>query len=82
MSLVAWPLNENEAGDDLALIETSQLFLCQIGINLHKKNSEISIKTRSPPALLSLKDQATKHRTVKWSIITSTITVSLEKTYF
>ena len=25
--LVAWPLNENEAGGDLVLIETSQLFL-------------------------------------------------------
>ena len=27
--LVAWPLNENEAGDDLVLIETSLLFLCK-----------------------------------------------------
>ena len=26
--LVAWPLNEGEAGGDLALIETSLLFLC------------------------------------------------------
>ena len=26
--LVAWPLNESEAGDDLVLIETSLLFLC------------------------------------------------------
>ena len=26
--LVAWPLNENEAGVDLVLIETSLLFLC------------------------------------------------------
>ena len=25
---VAWPLNEGEAGGDLALIETFQLFLC------------------------------------------------------
>ena len=25
--LVAWPLNEKEAGDDLVLIETSLLFL-------------------------------------------------------
>ena len=24
--LVAWPMNENEAGDDLVLIETSLLF--------------------------------------------------------
>ena len=28
VSLVAWPLNESEAGGDLALIETSLLFLC------------------------------------------------------
>ena len=26
--LVAWPLNESEAGGDLILIETSLLFLC------------------------------------------------------
>ena len=26
--LVTWPLNESEAGVDLALIETSLLFLC------------------------------------------------------
>ena len=26
--LVAWPLNEGEAGGDLALIETFPLFLC------------------------------------------------------
>ena len=27
--LVAWPLNESEAGVDLVLIETSLLFLCR-----------------------------------------------------
>ena len=27
--LVAWPSNENEAGGDLVLIETSLLFLCK-----------------------------------------------------
>ena len=32
------------------------------------KSSEVSIKTRSPPASLSFKGQATKHTTVKWSI--------------
>ena len=32
------------------------------------KRSEVSIKTRSTPASLSFKGQATKHRTVKWSI--------------
>ena len=29
VGLIAWPLNENEAGDDLVLIETSLLFLCK-----------------------------------------------------
>ena len=37
--------------------------------NLHKKSSEVSIKTRSPPASLSFKGQATKHTTVEWSVI-------------
>ena len=32
------------------------------------KRSEVSTKTRSTPASLSLKGQATKHTTVKWSI--------------
>ena len=27
--LVAWPLNESEAGGDLVLIETSLLFICK-----------------------------------------------------
>ena len=30
--LVAWPLNENEAGSDLVLIETSLLFLCTFAL--------------------------------------------------
>ena len=33
------------------------------------KNSKVSIKTRSTPASLSFKGQATKHTTVKWSIV-------------
>ena len=33
--LVAWPLNESEAGIDLVLIEASMLFLCKF--NLHQK---------------------------------------------
>ena len=74
MCLVAWPLNESETGVDLALIETSLLFftndavLMLIRRNLHNKSSEVSIKTRSTPASLSFKGQATKHTTVKWSI--------------
>ena len=47
VSLVAWPLNESEAGGDLALIETSLLFhvndavLMLISRNLHKKRSKV-----------------------------------------
>ena len=37
--------------------------------NLHKKSREVSFKARSTPASLSFKDQATKHTTVKWSIV-------------
>ena len=32
--------------------------------NVHKKSSEVSIETRSTPASLSFKSQATKHTTV------------------
>ena len=39
-----------------------------ISRNLHKKGSEVSIKTRSTAASLSFKGQATKHKTVKWPI--------------
>ena len=73
--LVAWPLDESETGVDLVLIETSLLFfandavLMLISRNLHNKSSEVSIKTRSTPALLSFNGQATKHTTVKWSIL-------------
>ena len=37
--------------------------------NLHKESSEVPIKTRSTLASLSFKGQATKHTTVKWSIV-------------
>ena len=39
-----------------------------ISRNLRMKSSKVSIKTRSTPASLSFKGQATKHTTVKWSI--------------
>ena len=39
-----------------------------ISKNLREKSSEISIKTRSTPATLSLKGPATKHTAVKWPI--------------
>ena len=40
-----------------------------ISSKLHKKSSEVSIITRSPPASFSFKGQATKHTTVKRSIL-------------
>ena len=71
MCLVAWPLNESEAGGPLALIETSA-FLCHndtvlmlFSRNLLKKSSDVSVKTRSPQASLSFKSQATKYTTEK-----------------
>ena len=73
--LVAWPLNESEAGGDLALVKTFLLFYANdvllvllIRKNLHQKSSEVSIKTRLPPASPSFKGQETKHTTVKWSL--------------
>ena len=39
-----------------------------ISTNLHKKSSEVSIKTRSTPASLSFIGQVFKHTTVKWTI--------------
>ena len=39
-----------------------------ISKNLHKKSSEVSIKTKSTPASLSFTGQVTKHITVKWII--------------
>ena len=39
------------------------------------KRSEVSIKTRSTPVSLSFKGQATKHTTVKWSIMHALYTV-------
>ena len=52
-----------------------------ISRNLHKKGSEVSIKTRSLPASLSLKGQATKHTTVKWSILLFIRIVEMEIAY-
>ena len=44
------------------------------------KSSEGSIKTRSTPASLSFKGQATKHTTVKWPMLTcSSVFVTLLK---
>ena len=40
MCLVAWPLNENEAGGDLVLIETSKQ--CHLQPHFHSKARQIS----------------------------------------
>ena len=75
MCLLAWPLNESEDGVDLVLTETpcfsyvNGAVLVLISRNLAQKSSEVSIKTRSTPASLSFKDQATEHTTVKWSFM-------------
>ena len=71
--LVAWPLNESEAGVDLVLKPpcfsyANDAALMVISRNLRKNSCELSIKTRSTPASLLFKGQATKHTTVKWSI--------------
>ena len=50
-----------------AFLMLMKLFSCE---NLHKKNNEVSIKTRSLPASFSFKGHATKYTTVKWSIHT------------
>ena len=44
-------------------------FVMLISKNLHKKNSDVSIKTRSTPASLSFIGQVTKHTTVIWSVV-------------
>ena len=75
MCLVTWPLNESEASVDLVVIQTpsysyvKDVVLVLIGKKLHKKSSEVSIKTRSISASLSFIGQVTKHTTVKWTIL-------------
>lgn len=65
---------ERWAGVDLVLIETSLLSYGNDALHivvsrkLRTKSSEVSIKSRSMPASLSFKGQATKHTTVKSSI--------------
>ena len=40
----------------------------RISWDLHKKSSEVSLKTRSTLASLSFISQLTKHTTAKWSV--------------
>ena len=57
--LVTWPMNDNEAGVDLVLIQTSLLYcanqvvLMLTSWHLHEKSREVCIKARSPPASLA-----------------------------
>jgi len=69
LCLVAWPLNEGEAGGDLALIETCFSYvniavLMIISRNLHNKRSEVSIIKRSPPVSPSFTGLVTSYTTV------------------
>ena len=70
MCLVTWSLNESEAGVDLALIQlppfcyVNDVVVMLISKNLHKKNREVSSKTRLTRASLSFTGQVTKHTTL------------------
>ena len=74
MCLVAWPLNESEAGADLILIETSLLFLRKFLLismrtaSLAWEKQEDFYQSKITIASPSFKGQATKHTTVKWSV--------------
>ena len=51
-----------------SFVYVNEVVVMLISKNLHKKSSEVSIKTRSPPPSLSFIGQVTKHTTVKWTI--------------
>ena len=75
--LMTWPLNVNETGGNLVLIQTSLLLLCKTSCSdakqlaLNERSREVCVKTRSPPASLTFIGQVTKHTTVKWPIVKS-----------
>ena len=78
--LVTWPLSGSEAGGDLVLIQTllsfshvNHVVLMLTSLHLHMKSRRVCIKTRSPAASLPLKDQVTRHTTVKWPMPRLTI---------
>ena len=56
---VTWPLNTSEAAGDIALIQTSLHLSCKCTylaleqLDLHKKSSQVYIKTKSPPLSLA-----------------------------
>ena len=53
--MVTWPLYDSEAGSNLFHVNAP---------SLHNKNSEVCIKTKSPPDLLPFKGQVTEQTTV------------------
>ena len=59
--VVAWPLNKSEAGDELFFLQkppciyVNDAVLMLIRRNLHKKSSEVSVKTRSTTTSVSFK---------------------------
>ena len=59
---------KRDPGNEVGFSHVNDAVIMLISRNFHIKRSEVSIKTRSTPASLSLKGQATKHTTVKWSI--------------
>ena len=67
-------MNASEAGVNLALIQTSLLFVfkCKLvsikQLDLHNKSSEVCIKKKSTPASPPFRGQVTKPATVKWSM--------------
>ena len=71
----------SEAAGDLVLIQTPLLFLCKYRLvniisqqhNLHDKNIEVCINTRSPAASLPFIGWVTEETTVKWPILTKEI---------
>ena len=65
---VAWSWKETESEKPTCFSYANEAVLTLISRNLQRKSKGVSITTRSSPASLSFKDQATKHTTVKWFI--------------
>ena len=70
--VVAWPLNESEAGVELFFNRNLPAFMLMMLfsrslVGIHTKCGEVSIKIRSTPVSLSFEGQAAKYPTVKWS---------------
>ena len=79
VGLVTWPLNGNEVGGNLALIQTSMLLLCKSSCSYamlftwEKQRGLYQNKVTSN--LACIYGQVTKHTTVKWPIIKTEVCV-------